>query len=171
MRLTTRIGTVSLDVTTSSTRLPGQERLQGQSYGMAYNKNIPQTGTNFALGAYRFSTSGYLSLNDAVNLRDQYSSRTTDNFARQKSRLDLNISQKLGDGNLSLYGSSIDYYGTSLGRQTSLTVGYGSNWQSVSWNVSLQGCIRMWWMGSVCGNDGMKTRSCVRLSVCRETIW
>lgn len=134
----TPIGAVSLDVTTSSTRLPGQERLQGQSYGMAYNKNIPQTGTNFALGAYRFSTSGYLSLNDAVNLRDQYSSRTTDNFARQKSRLDLNISQKLGDGNLSLYGSSIDYYGTSLGRQTSLTVGYGSNWKSVSWNVSLQ---------------------------------
>lgn len=135
----TPIGAISLDATHSSTRLPGQGTLQGQSFGMAYNKNIPETGTNFALGAYRFSTRNYLTLNDAMNLRDRTGvDQTNGQLARQKSRLDLNIHQKVGDGTLTLFGSSVDYYASNLGRQTSLTVGYGSRWKDLNWNLSLQ---------------------------------
>ncbi|MDB5768850.1 MAG: htrE [Collimonas fungivorans] len=135
----TPLGAISLDATASRTSVPGMGVLQGQSYGVAYNKNIPETGTNFALGAYRFSTDGYLSLPDAVNLRG-LAGRGQDvgQYARQKSRLDVNLSQKLGDGTLSLYGSSVDYWGKRQGRQTSFTAGYGSRWKSVNWNLSVQ---------------------------------
>ena len=137
--VSTPIGAFSIDATASRTSVPGSATLSGQSYGVAYNKNIPATGTNFALGAYRFSTSGYLNLTDAVNVRD-LGRRGQDihQYARQKSRLDVNLNQKLGGGTLSLYGSSIDYWNSRQGRQTSFTAGYGSNWQRVNWNVSVQ---------------------------------
>jgi outer membrane usher protein len=135
----TPVGAISMDATASRTSVAGHGTLQGQSYGVAYNKNIPETGTNFALGAYRFSTSGYLGLPDAVNLRDLASrGQDINQYARQKSRLDLSLSQKVGPGTLSLYGSSVDYWGSRQGRQTSFSAGYGSTWNSVSWNLSVQ---------------------------------
>lgn len=135
----TPLGAISLDATASRTSVSGKGTLSGQSYGVAYNKNIPQTGTNFALGAYRFSTDGYLSLADAVNVRDLASrGQDINQYARQKSRLDLSINQKIGDGTLTLFGSSIDYWSKSQGRQTSFTAGYGARWRNISWNLSLQ---------------------------------
>ncbi len=137
--ISTPIGAISLDATVSRTSVPGNNSLSGQSYGISYNKNMPETGTNFALGAYRFSTDGYLNLADAVNVRDLgRRGEDINQYARQKSRLDINLSQKLGDGTLSLFGSSIDYWNSSQGRQTSFTAGYGSTWQRINWNLSVQ---------------------------------
>lgn len=135
----TPLGAISVDATTSRTSVAGKGTLSGQSYGVAYNKNIPQTGTNFALGAYRFSTDGYLNLSDAVNVRG-LAARGEDigQYARQKSRLDLSINQQIGGGTLTLFGSSVDYWGQRLGRQTSFTAGYGSRWRDISWNLSVQ---------------------------------
>ncbi|MDP5008070.1 MAG: fimbria/pilus outer membrane usher protein, partial [Glaciimonas sp.] len=49
------IGAVSLDIAASRTQIPNNNTgdastLNGHSLGIAYNKNIPKTGTNFALG-------------------------------------------------------------------------------------------------------------------------
>ena len=100
---------------------------------------MPFSGTHFALGAYRFSTDGYLNLPDALNVRDLgRHGGNLDSYARQKSRLDLTISQQLGEGTLSLYGSSTDYWAGQQGRQTSFTASYGASWKSLSWNLSAQ---------------------------------
>lgn len=137
--LNTPVGSFSFDAAQANTLLPGQGALSGQNYGVAYNKHLPESGTNFVLGAYRFSTDGYLSLPDAANVRDLARRRQdTSQYARQKSRLDMTMSQKLGEGTLSLYGSSVDYWGGRQGRQTSYTIGYGSTWNTVSWNLSAQ---------------------------------
>ncbi|NWE78239.1 fimbrial biogenesis outer membrane usher protein [Pseudomonas yamanorum] len=137
--VSTPLGAFSLDGSGSRTGVQGQGNLSGHSFGLGYSKNLPTSGTHFLLGAYRFSSDGYLSLPDAINVRELGRRREdTNNYARQKSRLDLTVSQKLGDGTLSLYGSSVDYWGSQQGRQTSFTVGYGSSWKRVTWNVSAQ---------------------------------
>ncbi len=137
--VSTPIGAFSLDAAKSSTKIQGNNTLDGQSFQIAFNKNIPTTGTNFALGAYRFSSSGYLGLNDAVSVRSLADhGQDINNVNRQRSRLDLNISQVIGKGSLYLSGSSVEYWGNNLGRQTSYSVGYGANWGKVNWNLSAQ---------------------------------
>ncbi|WP_275965870.1 fimbria/pilus outer membrane usher protein [Pseudomonas sp. 1912-s] len=137
--VSTPLGAFSLDGSGSRTSVPGQGNLSGHSFGLGYNKNLPSSGTHFLLGAYRFSSDGFLSLPDAINVRD-LGRRNEDinGYARQKSRVDVTVSQKLGDGTLSLYGSSVDYWGQQQGRQTSFTLGYGSSWKKLNWNVSAQ---------------------------------
>jgi len=137
--LNTSFGAFSLDTATSHTEVPDHGRQSGQSLGLGYNKSLPASGTHFALGAYRFSTEGYLNLQDALNVRE-IASRAGDinSYARQKSRLDMTVSQQLGIGTLSLYGSSVDYWGGQEGRQVSFTASYGSTWNKVNWNLSAQ---------------------------------
>lgn len=137
--LGTPVGAFSLDGSQSRTRVPGQPGLSGQSLGVGYSNNLPASGTHFVLGVYRYSTLGYLSLYDALTLRERaQGERGPQDFARQKKRIDLTISQKLGQGSLSLYGSSVDFWRRQDGRQTSFTVSYGSHWRGVSWNISAQ---------------------------------
>lgn len=137
--VSTPIGAIAVDAAVSNTKLQSSSALQGQSIQIAYNKNIPETGTNFALGAYRFSSSGYLGLNDAVSVRSLAArGENINQINRQRSRLDLNISQAVGPGSLFLSGSSVQYWGGNLGRQTSFSAGYGANWGRVSWNLSVQ---------------------------------
>lgn len=70
LAMSTPIGAFSLDSTYSRTQVRGLGVVGGQSWGLAYNKNLPFSGTHFALGAYRFSTAGYLNLPDALNVRE-----------------------------------------------------------------------------------------------------
>ncbi|WP_167496693.1 fimbria/pilus outer membrane usher protein [Pseudomonas kairouanensis] len=135
----TSVGAFSFDLSDSTTQLPGQGSVGGRSLGFGYNHNLPGTGTHFVLGVYRYSTRGYLGLNDALTLQARArSQRSVQDFARPKSRVDLSISQKLGPGTLSLYGSSVDFWRRQDGRQTSFTVSYGASWRKLSWNLSAQ---------------------------------
>lgn len=137
--LGTSMGAFSLDRSDSRTRLPGQGSVAGHSLGFGYNHSLPGTGTHFVLGVYRYSTRGYLSLNDALTLRERVrADRNVQEFARQKSRIDLTISQKLGAGSLSVYGSSVDFWRRQDGRQTSFTLSYGASWRRLAWNLSAQ---------------------------------
>ncbi len=142
LAMSTLLGGFALDTTHSRAQVQGHGVISGQSWGLAYSKNVPFSGTHFALGAYRFSTSGYLSLPDAMNVQDLgRHGGSLDRYARQKSRLDLTISQQLGEGTLSLYGSSIDYWSGRQGRQTSFTATYGATWKKLNWSLSAQRSI------------------------------
>ena len=68
--LNTRYGALALDVTGSHTRLPGMGSMNGQSTRLSYSKTLAETGTTLTVAAYRYSTSGYLSLGDAMRARD-----------------------------------------------------------------------------------------------------
>ncbi len=130
--LGTPLGAFSLDRSESRTRLPGQGVVSGHSLGLGFSKNLPVSGTYFALGAYRFSSEGYRGIHDAVNhygLAD---------VPRQKNRIDFTLNQRLGEGTLSLFGSSVDYWRRQHGRQTSFTLSYGAHWRKLAWNLSAQ---------------------------------
>lgn len=135
----TPYGALGLNLAASHTAMSGSSDVHGQSVGITFAKNWTQAGTNLSLGAYRFSSQGYLGLLDAVNVREL--NRRGDDFnayARQRSRLDLSINQKIGgNGQLFVNGSTTDYWGGS-GRQTSYSAGYSSSFKSANWSLSVQ---------------------------------
>lgn len=77
--INTRYGAFAADVTQARTDIPGSITQSGQSLRLSYSKILPQTNTSLTVAAYRYSTSGYLSLTDAVLARD-YARRGLDAF-------------------------------------------------------------------------------------------
>jgi len=68
--LNTRLGAIALDLTAARTKLPTEKAETGQSLRATYSKMLPGTGTSFSLASYRYSTSGYYSLREALAARD-----------------------------------------------------------------------------------------------------
>jgi len=66
----TRFGAIALDVTQAHASIPGSGSHNGQSFRVTYSKIIPETDTSLSVAADRYSTSGFLSLTDAMAARD-----------------------------------------------------------------------------------------------------
>ncbi|AVE06709.1 fimbrial biogenesis outer membrane usher protein [Pseudomonas palleroniana] len=134
----TPVGALSLDLTTSRAALPGHEPRGGQSLQLRYGKNFTDTGTHFALGAYRYSTEGFLSIADAARVRDlAIDGRSLDNLSRLRDRMDISLNQSLGNGSVYLTGSSQNYWNRASGNLT-FTAGYTNSWKGLHYTVSAQ---------------------------------
>ena len=68
--LNTSYGALALDITTARADIPGQSTSSGQSVRVGYSKILPDSDTSISVATYRYSTSGYLGLRDAMTLRD-----------------------------------------------------------------------------------------------------
>jgi outer membrane usher protein len=68
--INTRYGAFAADITQARTQIPGYATQSGQSLRLSYSKILPETNTSLSVAAYRYSTSGYLSLADAALARD-----------------------------------------------------------------------------------------------------
>jgi len=66
----TRLGAVALDITQAHASVPRYATHNGQSFRITYSKILPDTDTSLTVAAYRYSTSGFLSLLDAELARD-----------------------------------------------------------------------------------------------------
>lgn len=138
----TPVGAFAADITYSSAKLTGfDDRLTGRSARVTYAKTLPQTRTDFALAAYRYSSKGFLALPEAVQLDDSVRTGFVPDvdrgFGRQRSRFQLSLSQRLGDRGGALYasGSRNDYWD----RQTvdsSYQLGYANSFRSLSYSLS-----------------------------------
>lgn len=136
--LNTSLGAIGADITQASTAIPGVKRFNGSSMRISYSKTLPATGTDVALAAYRYSTSGYFGLNDAMLARDSARERgTIDTVWRQRNRASLTFSQQLGErrGQLNLTASAADYWNRS-GSDVNYSVGYNNVFRNVSYNLS-----------------------------------
>ncbi|MGR3907643.1 fimbria/pilus outer membrane usher protein [Burkholderia sp. SR8] len=137
--LNTSIGGFAADVTVSRTQPSGSERLTGSSIRVSYSKNLPNTGTNFSLLAYRYSTKGYLGLRDALLLNGRTDSRADASaFPRLRDRIDLNVSQQIGRaGNIYANGSALSYW-AGKGQSLGFTIGYSTQWRDATVTTSVQ---------------------------------
>ncbi len=135
----TPVGGIATDVTVARVQPPGGERMNGSSIRVSYSKNLPNSGTNFSLLAYRYSTKGYLGLSDALQLAGRAAQGlSTDAFPRLRNRVDVNISQQFGrGGNIYLNGSSLSYW-AGRGQTLSFTLGYSKQWRDVTMTASVQ---------------------------------
>lgn len=133
-------GAISVDVTGAQTEYADSKK-QGVSYRATYSKKVSSTDTNFTLAAYRFSSSGYYSFNDALQINNyykKYGSETTKAYlSRPKQRFSLTASQNLGDsfGNVYLTGFVQNYW-NSTGTNTQFQVGYNNTIGRVAYTFS-----------------------------------
>lgn len=62
------IGAISIDVTQAKSELNNDRDSQGQSYRFLYSKSF-ESGTDFRLAGYRYSTSGFYTFQEATDVR------------------------------------------------------------------------------------------------------
>lgn len=130
------LGAISTDITHAWSTMKDQPKDRGQSWRIRYSKNILQTGTNFAIAGYRYSTDGYYALQDVL---DSYHSNQTNQpqVERRRNRSELNMSQNLWEeaGTLSLSLIAEDYWNTDR-TMRSITAGYSNSWKGISYGLN-----------------------------------
>lgn len=132
------IGAVALDVTTSRAAMRREPIRRGTSTRLRYSRTLADTGTSFAVAAYRFSTRDYLGVTEASRWRSRLRRDGRDTpSGGERGRLDVNLGQGLGTGRLSLTGSVVDYWGRPA-RGLDVTLAYAGSLRAAFYNVSLQ---------------------------------
>ncbi|HDS1677703.1 fimbria/pilus outer membrane usher protein [Stenotrophomonas forensis] len=108
--INTPLGAFGADVSHSRARLANGEQLTGNSFRLNYQRYITATGTNFGLAALRYSTRGYLTLNDlALAYNDDWGVS-----GRARQRFQVNFSQRIGErSSISLNGGQVRYWDSS----------------------------------------------------------
>ena len=134
-------GSLSMDLTAARTAFDdGRADANGQSWRAQYAKDFPLTNTTVTLASYRYSTSGFYTFQEALDQRNHsfdddsiYSYRSTYN---RRSRLQLNLSQSLHRWG-SVYANAYQQdYWEMEGHERSVSLGYNSNWQGISWSLN-----------------------------------
>ncbi|MFC6339121.1 fimbria/pilus outer membrane usher protein [Pseudomonas sp. CCM 7891] len=134
----TPLGALSFDLTHSYAHLPGHGSREGQSVQLRYSKNFADTGTHFALGAYRYSTEGFLSVGDAARVCDlAIDGLGLDRVWHLRDRMDISLNQSLGNGSVYLTGSSQNYWNRTNGNLT-FTAGHSGTWKGFHYTLSAQ---------------------------------
>lgn len=130
------IGALSTDVTQAWSTIENVKKSGGQSWRIRYSKNIIQTGTNFSIAGYRYSTEGYYSLQDVLDTdsTDRLSSPVTE---RKKNRTEVTLTQNLWDqsGSLSLSLINENYWGSNRSMR-SIGAGYNNTWNGISYGLN-----------------------------------
>ncbi|MBR8507729.1 fimbria/pilus outer membrane usher protein [Burkholderia cenocepacia] len=134
----TQFGALGLDFTQATTSIPGIKRFNGSSLRISYSKSIAPTGTDLSIAAYRYSTSGYFNLNDAMSARDAVRiGYPVDTVWRQRNRASLMLTQRLGEkaGQLSLTAAAANYWNRP-GSDVDYSVGYNNSFRNISYSLS-----------------------------------
>ncbi len=135
--LNTVIGAIGFDATHAMTKLCSQPDRHGQSYRLSFSRLFSPTDTNITLAAYRYSTIGFLSLRDAMYVRDREKRNASfDGHVGQKGRLQATLSQGIGRwGSFYLSGYTQNYW-SRPGRDSSYQFGYNTSIRRVGVNFS-----------------------------------
>jgi len=133
----TPLGAFAFDVTQANTNISSLPSRSGQSLRVSYSRMFAPTNTDVTLAAYRYSTSGYLGLADAMTLRDDAARGVANtNTNIQKGRLQLTLNQNLGSwGSVYASGYTQNYWNRT-GSDTSFQVGYNTSIRRVGVGVS-----------------------------------
>jgi outer membrane usher protein len=135
----TNIGAIGVDATQSKTKF-SDTTLTGQSYRFSFNKLFINTGTNVTLAAYRYSTNGYFSIRDGLNARDLAANNTNNfitNFARLRSRAEININQTFNENSSIYLNASVQNYWNSNIRNLQYQAGFRKSMRWGSIGISL----------------------------------
>lgn len=130
-----KIGAVSVDATQAWSTKKDAEKTSGQSWRIRYSKNITQTGTNFAIAGYRYSTSGFYTLGDVLNTYRDDNRRYQ--LYRVRNRTEMNINQSIGErlGYISLGGVIEDFWDNNR-QNRSINTSYSNSWNNISYSLN-----------------------------------
>ncbi len=129
-------GAFSTDVTQAWSTMQDRAKDNGQSWRIRYSKNIVQTGTNFAIAGYRYSTDGYYSLQEVLDTyRDRQFSMPLNERKRNRNELTMTQSLWQGAGSLSLSLVTEDYWNSDR-TMRSIGTGYSNSWNGISYGLN-----------------------------------
>ena len=142
--INTLLGALAIDTTHARTQFDSNQAdytkdRSGQSYRVTYSKFVPETDSNFAIAAYRFSTSGYLDFYSAMQIQDALNNgRTPSSNYRAKNRLTATINQGLpaGFGQFYLTGYVQDYWNQQTKSDLQYQFGYNNVFHSVTYGIN-----------------------------------
>jgi outer membrane usher protein len=126
------IGALSVDVTQGWSRPKNAQKASGESWRVRYSKNFAESGTNFAIAGYRYSTSGYYSMQEIL---DSYSDQAV-NPERRRNRAETTLSQTLGKnfGALTVTAIREDYWSINKTME-SYGANYNNSWSGISYSL------------------------------------
>ncbi|EMI1450022.1 fimbria/pilus outer membrane usher protein [Proteus mirabilis] len=138
------LGAFSTDITFAHSQLPNNSTSDGYSLRFLYAKSLNQFGTNFQLLGYRYSTSGFYTLDETLNTRmsgylyEDNQKKPLSYFNlhnRKKGSLQINLSQQLWDyGSIFMMTNWQNYWGTNE-KNVLVQTGYNGNIKGLSYNV------------------------------------
>lgn len=136
-------GAISADVTQARSSPKDIPSSDGQAWRARYNKNFVDTGTNFAIAGYRYSTRGYYGMQEVLDSWGNNSALQN----RRRNHSDLTMSQNLGHdlGSVMLSVAREDYWNAGKSME-SWSLGYNNTWHSISYGLT--------WTLSKNGNAG-----------------
>ena len=120
------LGAVSLDLTQARTQQDQGGTLSGQSLRFLYAKSLEQTGTNFRMAGYRYSTSGYRTFSESVQMR--YAQEYGLPFANRRNEIRLDVSQPLGNWGSVYVSARQQSYWNSSHTDKLIQLGYSGNY-------------------------------------------
>lgn len=146
------VGAISLDLTHARSQLSDDSTHSGQSIRFLYAKSLNALGTNFQLLGYRYSTSGFYTLDETTY--KQMQGYDTDNdteynddgtpiwtqyynlYYTKRGKLQFNISQQFAEyGSIFLAGSQQTYWHTDK-KSLLMQLGYSGTASGVTYNLS-----------------------------------
>lgn len=128
------LGAVSVDSTSSRSRQADGKTLVGTAARIQYAKSFPGSGTDFTLAGYRYNSTGFRSLEDAI--QDRTGGDAFNGYQRQHE-YQLSLSQRMGNiGSLSFNYFAIGYRNASR-KAEYMQMGYSSAIGRVGYSVNL----------------------------------
>lgn len=136
----TEIGAFSTNIAFSNADL-GFKKSQGYNLGISYANIINSIDTSISLATYRYSSSGFKNLQDALTVRDNYDhlDKIWDyNFSsiNIKNSMQVNINQPVGNGSFYVSAMTNDYWGSST-KDSTFQIGYSNQYGHLSYTASV----------------------------------
>lgn len=128
------IGAISADVTQANSKITDADDQSGQSWRLRYGKNFVETGTNFSLASYRYSTKGFYTFQEAL---EGYNGNSDYYRDHKRSRMDVTLSQNIGPylGSVSLSLIKENYWNRNRDMR-SASIGYSNSYGQVSYSLN-----------------------------------
>ncbi|GKX59064.1 fimbria/pilus outer membrane usher protein [Leminorella grimontii] len=129
------LGSVSTDMTVARSTINNNQSRRGQSYRFQYSKDVRSTGTTFTLAAYRYSTSGFYTFQEA-NSSSINGLNSWQSIAHKRQKFQLDISQNLGDlGSFYISGYQQNYWNLD-GYERTISTGWSSVWRNINYSLT-----------------------------------
>lgn len=127
------LGAVSVDLTAAHTSVENiNKSYSGQSLRFLYAKSFVDLGTNFRIAGYRYSTSGFRTFPEAVQMQDLLPDAA---FFSRRSEIRFDMSQRIFDwGNVFVSAREQSYWSTGL-KDRLIQLGYAGSYRQLSYSI------------------------------------
>lgn len=149
-----KAGALSLDVTHAGSRLVDDSQHQGWSLRFLYSHSFDALGSSFQMTGYRYTTAGFYTLSDTT-LSNMQGWQVPDNqidtegrppsqaafdwhdlYRKRRERLQINVSQRLGNFGYIYLTDSHESYWNSNASTDSMQLGFSGSYRRASFSLT-----------------------------------